>query len=242
MLNSLLRRKWCIDGDSKAGPVRDHNEDCIASCEDVKRSYAIVCDGVGGHNAGEVASLQATDFLKQQLAALAEVSEPTLRALLQQTHNLLCDAAEQDAALCQMATTVVLAVQSGRCIYIAWVGDSRAYHLRGDQLQQLTQDHSFVAEKIAQGVLTEEEASHHPMASTITSALGGKRKGLRHRGGMKLRPRRGDSIILMSDGVFGVLSEQGIVTAAKKGASAVTSAAIECGSQDNVSAVILRLV
>jgi len=242
MLNRFRRVTWSIAGDSQAGPIRDHNEDCIAFCEHPRRSYAIVCDGVGGHNGGEVASYQATAFLTERLATADALEETHLRGILAQAHMHLCDVAQQDTALRHMATTVVLAVQSGVWVWLAWVGDSRAYRLSCDGLKQLTQDHSFVAEKVAQGVLTEVEASNHPMANTITSALGGKRNGLRHRGVVKSRAKRGETLLLMSDGVYGVLSEAEIAEAANVGAQALTNRAIACGSQDNASAIVIRFV
>ncbi|WP_373092013.1 PP2C family serine/threonine-protein phosphatase [Zhongshania sp.] len=242
MLNRFCRVTWSIDGDSQTGPIRDHNEDCIAFCEHARRSYAIVCDGVGGHNGGEVASHQATAFIAEKIAAVDVLEETKLRAMLQQAHMHLCQAAEQNTALRHMATTVVLAVQRGGWVWLAWVGDSRAYRLSGDGVKQLTQDHSFVAEKVAQGVLSEVEANNHPMANTITSALGGKRNGLRHRGVIKLRVKRGDALLLMSDGVYGVLSDTEIAEAANAGARALTSRAIACGSQDNASAIVIRCV
>ncbi|MEE2651425.1 MAG: protein phosphatase 2C domain-containing protein [Pseudomonadota bacterium] len=242
MLTLLRSLQWQMDGDSQTGPVREHNEDCFAIHADKKRSFAIVCDGVGGHNAGEVASQMACAFLSEQLRAMAGIDEGALKHLLHLAHTTLCDAAEEDAALSQMATTVVLAVQQGNRAWIAWAGDSRAYCLRGNKLTALTQDHSFVAEKIAQGVLSVEEATDHPMASTITSSLGGKRGALRHRGVCKVKLKRGDRLVLMSDGVYGSLSEVEVIEAASQGARKLTMAAIENGSADNASAVVVEVV
>lgn len=242
MLTRVRSLQWHLDGDSQTGPVREHNEDCIAVHVDKRRSFAIVCDGVGGHNAGEVASQMACAYLAEHLQTLNAVDEASLKHLLQAAHSTLCEAAEQDDGLRHMATTVVLAVQQGAWAWLVWAGDSRAYRLRGNCMDALTQDHSFVAEKVAQGVLSAEEAEVHPMASTITSSLGGTRGALRHRGVYKVKLKRGDQLVLMTDGVFGVLSEAELLEAARLGASRLTAAAIENGSTDNASAVVVEMM
>lgn len=239
MLNRFRKLKWQIDADSQAGPYRAHNEDNLVWRADAERCFAIVCDGVGGHNAGEIASLRTCNLLADALSSLDKAEEATLQTILRQTHLALCDAADADPALRHMATTVVLSLQCGPWAWIAWVGDSRAYWQSGSALEQVTQDHSFVAEKVAQGILTLEEARAHPMASTITSSLGGTRNGLRHLGVKKLRLRRGDRLILMTDGVYCALPNEVLALTAREGAQALTARAIENGSRDNASAIVI---
>lgn len=241
MLRRFRPLRWRLDADSRTGPYRDHNEDCVATGAEPRRGYAMVCDGVGGHKAGEVASQTACRLLSDALDAMDAVDESSLRALLQQVHLALCEKAENNPELHAMATTVVLAVQRGPWAWLAWAGDSRAYLLSRDRVRQVTRDHSFVTEKVAQGVLSEEEAADHPMASTITSSLGGNRRALRHREVEKARLRRGDRLLLMSDGVYSVLSDEKLAVLSADGAGALTRAAIEQGSTDNVSAVIVTV-
>ena len=111
MLSLLRGLQWQMEGDSQTGPVREHNEDCIATHVDKKRSFAVVCDGVGGHNAGEVASRMACTFLSEGVPAMDSIDESALKHLLHRAHTTLCDAAEEETAMSHMDTTVVLAVQ-----------------------------------------------------------------------------------------------------------------------------------
>ena len=161
------------------GKVRDHNEDWV-EVEDPADSAArrkgrlfIVADGMGGYQAGEVASRLAAETVKREY--YADPSEdPTerLRKAVQSANDAVYHSARSDRAHAGMGTTVVVTALIGRKAYIASVGDSRAYVVHKNGISQITQDHSFVGEQIRAGLLTKEQARAHPQRNVITRALG----------------------------------------------------------------------
>lgn len=248
MLKSLrpffTRIKWGTSSSSEVGPHRDHNEDCVSIHNEKSLKLAIVCDGVGGNNAGEVASAMCCQLLAEQLVQLpsSKFKIPFLKQLIKNVHAQVVAHGDSAASTKGMATTLVSCIKHRNNHFIAWVGDSRAYLLNDEQqLVQLTQDHSFVADKVAQGVFTLEEAEAHSMANMITSSIGGSMKSLRHIGIMKIDPKKGDKIILVSDGVYGFITQDNIRTAAETSAHAITQLAINADTSDNCSAIVITI-
>lgn len=236
----FFNKKWTITGDSQCGPNRDHNEDSIVF-KTVKSGYsfAVVCDGVGGNNAGEVASSMACTHLSEMLSQQKQWERNSIKNIIRQTHNTLISHATNNPNTEGMATTLVMAIQQGKQAIIAWAGDSRAYLLSADKtLQQISDDHSFVSEKVAQGVLSKQEAEKHPMASMITSCLGGTEKSLRHIGFKIIDFEKGQKLILMSDGIYSAVSPEEIISNAAQ-AEDLTACAIENNTSDNCSAVVI---
>lgn len=206
-------------------------------------SIALLADGVGSHQAGEVASNFVCEQLEHWFLSCAEnaadsLDSQALHSAIVKTHELLYDSAQQVPAHRGMATTLALALQRGKKALVAWVGDSRIYHCRGGRLTQLSEDHSFVEEKVRQGVLTREEARSHPMANVITSCLGA-REALPHLGIRTVELKEGDYLVLVSDGVSGVLETAQIVPLLPFGAEALVNAAIAADSRDNCSAIVI---
>lgn len=164
------------------GQVREHNEDCMA--HDSKLGIAVLADGMGGYQAGEVASKIAVEtvlaelssslshYAKQNQAASSAVINALLKSAIQKANQAILDAATQEPQYRGMGTTIVAAVLKGHELSIAHVGDSRLYRLRHQQLQQLTVDHSVLQELIDCGFYTRAQAQHSPNRHIVTRALG----------------------------------------------------------------------
>lgn len=167
------------------GRKRSHNEDCYAA-EPALGLY-VVCDGMGGGNAGEVASHMAIDAILAYVKAEARrgcvAGRATVNPALSPLTSQLADAiraanetvhraSREHAKYAGMGTTVVAARLTGRHVSIAHVGDSRLYLIRNGAIQTLTSDHSWVAEQVAKGYMTEEEAERSPRRNIVTRALG----------------------------------------------------------------------
>ena len=170
---------------SDVGLKRPHNEDCFVA--DHALQLYVVCDGMGGGNAGEVASRMAIDTILDQVNAAAHDSafqlvgpaDSNLSAVTNQlasairsANEAIHQAAWTNPKYAGMGTTVVAARLSDHALSIAHVGDSRLYLIREGTIQALTMDHSWVTEQVAQGHMTEEEAEQSPRRNIVTRALG----------------------------------------------------------------------
>jgi protein phosphatase len=228
------------------GRVRPVNEDCWAF--EAAQGLCVVADGMGGHNAGEVASAMAVDSLRR----VVEEAEPTLEpdTLLTNGASLgnrtIWDAAAQDLAKDGMGTTLVCALldETGRVV-IANVGDSRAYAYLGGQVHLVTADHTWVNEQVQAGVLSPSDARTSPYRNLLTRTLGNSpRVDVDIFTGLHLDA--GDGLILVSDGVTGYLDEGDFRTVLQEAASAQAAAermvnvAVERGGADNATAVVVR--
>jgi PPM family protein phosphatase len=236
------------------GRVRDHNEDFIASwepndpSEEAEHGWLyIVADGVGGAEAGEVASQFACEqTIRHYLAGSAESSRGLrLQKAMQQANSELRQMVAEQKINGRMATTMVAAVlHDGGLVTLANVGDSRAYLLRDGQLRQLTKDQSLVARLVEEGAITEEEALTHPRRNVILHSLGAESSPQIDL--VELELDTGDQLILCSDGLTRHVSDaeigeivQGHDVAAA--AEQLIDLANARGGEDNISAAILRL-
>ncbi|MCK0154932.1 protein phosphatase 2C domain-containing protein [Alcanivorax sp. S6407] len=229
---------WQANAETQTGPNKAGNEDSVS----IGPGVAILCDGVGGHGNGDIASRLACDFLLEALSGNQDTALEAhpLKQHLRRCHQHLLNYMEEHPRTNSMATTVVLALQQGNHCWLAWVGDSRAYLLRKGKLAQLSHDHSFVNEKVAQGVLSQEDAEQHPMAHLITSSLGGTPNSPRHIGIQQIPLRRKDRLILCSDGVYAYMSPEQFQQAAAKSAQALVQQAIDNNTADNASAICIN--
>ncbi|MEM8768996.1 MAG: Stp1/IreP family PP2C-type Ser/Thr phosphatase [Pseudomonadota bacterium] len=229
---------------SHTGRVRSNNEDAVAF--DRQRGLAVLADGMGGLDAGEVASRIAVERVLGELNG-DELSEVALREAVLQANRAVVERARQ--ARVDMGTTVVawLRADHGQC-FVAHVGDSRAYRLRGGTLRRLTTDHSMVQQMIDEGILSEAEALTAPNRNVITRAL-----GLDHAVDVDVRSwvtTPGDLYLLCSDGLTDMVSEPDIETLlgelADRGqnlrevAGALVDRANDSGGHDNVSVMLIR--
>ena len=185
--------------DTHAGNVRSHNEDSYKV--DPGFGLSVLADGMGGHEGGEVAS----HIVVEHVDKAVRNGEPLAQAVVG-AHHAVLEAVEKGQGRAGMGSTALaLLVNSGN-FEIAWVGDSRAYLWNGEQLTQLTKDHSLVQHLVDQGEITEEEARTHPQRNYITQAIG--MTGLRKLqvGQINGRLHDGQQILLCSDGLSGEVS------------------------------------
>ncbi len=247
-----------VFGLSDVGRKRKHNEDSFAF--DAEEGLFVVADGMGGHAAGEVASKITVETINEFIAATRQKEEATwpfkynhdlefnsnrLAVAIEKANERVMAAVAAQPWLKGMGTTVVAGLLNEKILSLAHVGDSRAYLLRDGQLSCLTDDHSWVHEQIAAGLITEDEARHHPLKNVVTRALGG---------GTSVMPDiihvplvHGDRFLLCSDGLSGVVTDEQLLsfisqqTDMQACAEGLGQLALDSGSRDNVSAVMIEV-
>lgn len=251
--------QFSVAGKTDVGLVRSANEDNLKL--DRENGLFIVCDGMGGHQAGEVASKEACDIIGHCFSHLAdEISGDEalgLPARFPPGGDLLVKAirianrsiyirSRSRSDLSGMGTTVVGAVLENNLIEIAHVGDSRAYRLDDEKLVPLTTDHSWVSELQQSGQYTEEEAAQVVNRNIITRALGVRERVETDFRANPLKP--GEIYIMCTDGLCGYVSDEDIFSVAAAGRGDVNKIvdgliklANERGGQDNVTVVALRI-
>ena len=227
---------WATATDT--GLVRDQNEDSVAPRDmgmETGRFVVGVADGMGGHRHGEVASDIALE------AALE--TDGDARQRVRAANRAVVEAGDDDPDLKGMGTTLTLAVFDGTDLEIGHVGDSRAYLLRGGELEQLTTDHSLVAEMVARGDITADEAAVHPYRSVITRAIGLQREVEIDR--FHCRIEAGDRVLLCSDGLTGMVPAERILEIMvgepnpTETVWSLIEAANEAGGVDTISVVVV---
>ncbi len=204
----------------------------------------VVADGMGGAQAGEVASRIAVDTFAQGLPDTG-VAEERLAARVQEANELIYTRAHSEQDLAGMGTTLTAAYLDDTHVAIAHVGDSRAYLFRDGQLKRLTQDHSLVDELVREGKLTEEQAAEHPQRSIITRALGPEASVTVDTWSYPVRPD--DVLLLCSDGLTSMLNEARIEQILQedpklqRAADRLIDAANGAGGRDNITVVLFRV-
>jgi serine/threonine protein phosphatase PrpC len=223
------------------GRRRRHNEDAYV-CEP---PLFAVADGMGGAQAGELASNLAAAALRDDTAE-REGGERRVDELIQQANRRVYQRQSQDAAASGMGTTMTVAlVEDGR-VAIGHVGDSRAYLIRDRRLEQLTEDHSLVAELVRSGKLSPEEAEGHPQRSVITRALGTDPDVDVDTFSVETKP--GDLFLLCSDGLTSMVDDDTILGEIERNrpdlgaaAKALVRAANKGGGEDNITVVFFEI-
>lgn len=228
-------------GVTQTGNVRRSNEDSFLIAEPL----FVVADGMGGAQAGEIASRMAADEF-EQLDAAGEDGEQALREVIQHANRRINQRARSDPGLAGMGTTVTAALVSPRGrVAFANVGDSRAYLLRAGELRRLSEDHSLVGELVRAGELSEADAERHPQRSVITRALG--TDGDVQVDTFTVDGLPGDVVLLCTDGLNTMVDEPTIGRLLAAGSSAeqtareLVRAALRGGGEDNVTAIVFRL-
>ena len=216
----------------------------------------MVADGMGGHSAGEVASRTVIAtmtrlildhpewILKVDEDSVADLEERTL-ARYRALDYALAERMHDDPALRGMGTTLTVAFSLGLDLFIGHVGDSRAYLFRDGAVRQITRDHTHVQRMVDAGMLTREEAAGHRLRNVLTNVLGGETRSVdveRH----QLRLESGDELLLCSDGLTGVVTDEEIAGILAGSASAseacrrLVDCALERDAPDNVTALVAR--
>jgi len=245
-------------GRTDVGRRRKINEDSFLVSPET--SLYAVCDGMGGHNAGEVASKMAIETISAFVERSAVEKEITwswgldanvsfeanrLKTAIRLANARVYQAADNREELTGMGTTVVAVLVSPGLVTIGSAGDSRCYRVRDGELSQLTRDDSWVSAALGEGILNSDDVEHHPLRNVITKAVGARDTidldVVEH----ELKP--GDLLMLCSDGLHGMINDQEIkrllvpVPESLEEASArLIDAANEAGGRDNVSVVLLR--
>jgi protein phosphatase len=222
------------------GRQRRANEDSLLA----SAPLFVVADGMGGAQAGEVASRIAVESFQLGLSD-STAPELALAQLAREANARIHELSQANAEQAGMGTTLTAAYVGERDVAIAHVGDSRAYCLRDGQLVRLTDDHSLVDELMRQGRLTPEEAVEHPQRSVITRALGPE--GTVEVDTRSFAARAGDVYLLCSDGLTTMLSEEQIAAVLlahprlRDAGETLIAAANDAGGRDNITVVLLRL-
>lgn len=221
------------------GRVRQGNEDSYL----VKEPLFAVADGMGGHIAGDVASATAVDLIAERADESMPRNTAELASIVRGANTAIWEKAQNDPALRGMGTTCTLALLNEHEIHIAHVGDSRAYLYRGQELSQVTEDHTLVSRMVREGRLKPEEAERHPQRSIITRALGVDADVEVDE--LSLEVAEGDRLLLCSDGLTSMIGHDDLhevlSTQADPNAAAeeLVARALEAGGEDNVTVVLI---
>jgi serine/threonine protein phosphatase PrpC len=235
-------------GLTDVGKVRSGNEDNLLLQPAI--GLFAVADGMGGHAAGEVASRMAIETLDDSIGQngleglIPESAGERLVEAFQQGNRKICDSVQTRDEWRGMGTTIVALMTVGDQAVIGHVGDSRAYLLRGGELQRLTNDHSWVSEQVRLGLMTDDEAHKHPLRNIVTRAMG-------NRIDLQVELTRhaieeGDLFLLCSDGLNSMLGDDHIQELLRANQSdpeaacrALVDAANQKGGEDNVTVIVV---
>ncbi len=227
------------------GSERGENQDRVTRARTPFGDLFVVADGIGGYRGGSEAAQATTDGFSNYLKSHADVPlRDALQQAVQAIREDLVSRAAADPELHGMGSTVVLCVVKGDRVTYAHAGDSRLYLLRAGELRPLTSDHSMMGHLVAQGVLTTEQARHHPDASVLTRAIGGASDIALDIDELVLMPD--DALLLCSDGLWAYArhQEMEVIAASSLSAGAVADAllnlALEGGGGDNIAIQFLR--
>lgn len=234
------------------GKVRSQNQDFYELRELEDGSVlAVVCDGMGGARAGNVASRLAVEVFYQEIERVMDprFTEKELLRMLKEAVELANSAVYEQSLLSDeyvgMGTTLVAALIRSDHAYVVNVGDSRAYHLNREEIHMITEDHSVVEMMVKRGEITREQAKYHPVKNLITRAVGTEETVESDTFVQKLKP--GDSILLCSDGLSNMMADQEILFEVAHGASRsscckrLLDIAENRGAPDNVTVVIVTV-
>ncbi|HEY4059580.1 MAG TPA: PP2C family serine/threonine-protein phosphatase, partial [Kofleriaceae bacterium] len=233
-----------IAGDTNVGKVREQNEDSMIV--DVERGLYVVLDGMGGANAGDIASQTARDAIHAFVAARKAQMDPKslLTAAIQSGSAAVFGAAQAVRERHGMGTTCVGMLVDGEKVTVGHVGDSRAYLLRDGRLLQLTKDHTIVEELVGRGLLAPEDAERHPYKNVLSRNLGARPETRVDITEVVLQP--GDRMMICSDGLYGYAQMDAIQYILGSGdapadvARELIELALRGGGGDNVTVIVLE--
>ncbi|HPU35879.1 MAG TPA: Stp1/IreP family PP2C-type Ser/Thr phosphatase [Bacillota bacterium] len=230
---------------SDTGLVRTTNEDSL--CISPETGLFAVADGMGGHQAGEVASSMALRILERELGRELASGTPPEKALVKsvkEANRSIYEVASRNPEWAGMGTTVTACLKRGNELYVAQVGDSRAYLIRDGIITRLTEDHSLVQEMVKNGGLTEEQAFNHPQRNVLTRALG---IGLSLEVDLyRFQVLPGNLILICTDGLTIYLRPEEILLTISNSPDLESSLqnlldrALACGGSDNITMILLE--
>ncbi|MEO5671489.1 MAG: Stp1/IreP family PP2C-type Ser/Thr phosphatase [Ramlibacter sp.] len=244
-----MNYEFCIRTDP--GLARENNEDSVTFEEQTR--LGILADGMGGYNAGEIASGMATTFIKSELGrwlsqagrhANPREVRRAMEICVDNANRSIFNAANSNPQYSGMGTTLVLGVfQEGRLL-LGHIGDSRCYRMRGEEFSQITKDHSLLQEQMDAGLITPEQAATSSNKNLVTRALGVEDAVLLEVNDHKVEP--GDIYLMCSDGLSDMVDDQGIAkilggdAALEQKVAQLIDAANANGGRDNISVLVAQ--
>jgi protein phosphatase len=222
------------------GNVRAHNEDCYKVGADA--NFCVLADGMGGHEGGEIASRIVVDVVSEELRNGKPMPEALVLA-----HYAVRKAADNGEGKPGMGSTAVALKLDGGDFDVVWVGDSRAYVWDGEELKQITKDHSLVQHMVDEGSITPEEALVHPQRNYITQAVGMSDLNKMEVGRVQGNLSHGHQLLLCSDGLSGEVSAVEIVEILKlelneqQKVDLMIQKSLDNGGADNVTALLVTV-
>ncbi len=219
------------------GKVRHNNEDSLIVIEP---ETFVVADGMGGAQAGEVASQMLVETVKEFLSETPPYNEQILSQAILLANRKILNLARQNPNYLGMGTTATILSLDDRKAYFAHVGDSRIYRLRNNFLEQLTEDHSYVETLVRRGEITPEEARVHPMKNVLTQAVGVVENISVDTANFPVES--GDTFLLCTDGLTNMVDDENIakiLQGASNPADALIDAALKAGGRDNISVIVV---
>jgi protein phosphatase len=239
---------------SDVGCQRENNEDSYlywepAGDDDFQRKgrLAVIADGMGGHEGGQEASRMAVQTVREVYdQASSDDPQAALVEAFAAAHSRIQDYAEHHPAFQGMGTTCTALVVRGRQLYFAHIGDSRLYLIRGARILRLTRDHSYVGRLVESGIVRAEDAEKHPQRHILTAALGAGREIVVDGAEQGVALLDGDDLLLCTDGLWGVVTEEELDQAVTSNPPAECCAALvqlarERGGPDNITLQVLRV-
>jgi len=243
-----------IGKSTNLGNYRENNEDAIEVKGFPDLTIAVVADGMGGQAAGEIASKRAIDIIPRELrkSLTAGVNNETTKVMIRraivQANEEIMAMGQLDKEMKNMGTTVVTAVwRKGPELFVAGVGDSRAYLVRGGKIQQLTVDHSLAQALVEAKTISAAEAKEHKFRNVLWKYLGSKEVG-EGPDVLILPLQPGDRYLLCTDGLHGVVPDDKLLEFAaghdnpQTAADGLVQLALDSGSRDNVSCIVIDVV
>lgn len=249
MTAARLAYEFCARTDP--GRVRANNEDAVSV--DPQAQLALLADGMGGYNAGEVASGMATTFIRTELARWLAQAGHHLKAMdlrrgieicVDNANRAILGAAEANPQYAGMGTTLVVGVFQGSRLMLGHIGDSRCYRLRAGVLEQITRDHSWLQEQVDAGLITPQQAAMSSSRNLVTRALGVEDNVLIEINEFRVEPQ--DLYLMCSDGLSEMLRHEELAVLAASNVSLeekarrLIDAANANGGRDNISVVLVQ--
>ena len=244
-----MNYRFCARTDT--GRARDNNEDSVVFDEPTRT--AVLADGMGGYNAGEVASGMATTYIREELARwlnqAGEQAKPrevrrAMEICVENANRSIFRAAQTNSQYSGMGTTLVMGVFRDDTLVVGHIGDSRCYRLRREQFEQITRDHSLLQEQIDAGLITPEQAAHSNIKNLVTRALGVEELVLLEVNEYPVET--GDVYLMCSDGLSDMVDDAtiarilGSAGSLEQRAEHLVATANDNGGRDNISVLLVE--
>lgn len=212
-----------------------------------KGRLAVIADGMGGYEGGQEASRLAVETVRHVYdAAFGANPQDTLLEAFESAHRNIQRFAVEQPQFYGMGTTCTAVAIVDRQLHFAHVGDSRLYHIRGDSISRLTRDHSYVGRLVENGIVRSEDAESHPQRHVLTAALGSGRAIVPHVPDRPVSLAEGDTLLLCTDGLWGLVPDQELARIAQstppaEACTELVKTALERGGPDNITVLVLRV-